>query len=112
MDPALITTVRKNLAHISAQLWDGTGGPWMMVRAVGTEQPIFQADLALIPLVRRGSVVTLRYESASVTIETKAEAMSDGGAGETIQVRNLQSKRIIHAMVVDEQTVSVSGARP
>ncbi len=109
LDAAAVTTVRKNLAYISGPLWDGSGGPWMIVRPVGTEQPIHQADIAPLPLVRKGAVVTLRYESNSVTLTAKAEAMSDGGVGETIPVRNLQSKRVVHAVVVDGQTVLITG---
>ncbi len=109
LDAASVTTVRKNLAHITAPLWDGSGGPWMIVRPVGTEQPIYQADITPLPLVRKGNIVTLRYESNAVTLTVKAEAMSDGGAGETIAVKNLQSKRVVHAVVIDGQTVLITG---
>ena len=109
LDSANAVTVRKNLAHINAPLWDGGGGPWMVVRPVGTEQPIYQADITPLPLVRKGNIVTLRYESNTVTLTVKAEAMRDGGAGESIPVRNLQSKRIVHAVIIDSQTALITG---
>jgi flagella basal body P-ring formation protein FlgA len=108
LEPASITTIRKNLAHLNGPLWDGTGGPWMMVRPVGTEQPIYQADITPLPLVRRGNIVTLRFESPSIVLSLKAEAMSDGGAGERIPVRNLDSRRVVHAVVLDGQTAVIT----
>lgn len=102
-----VTHMRKNLAYLREPAWDGLGGPWRLIRAVGTDQVIYQSDLSGVPTVRRGSVVTVLYESGPVRLQVQGEAMADGGPGETIPVRNLQSKRQIYAAVKDGGTVIV-----
>jgi flagella basal body P-ring formation protein FlgA len=37
----------------------------------------------------------------------KGIAKQNGGVGEHIKVQNVRSKKIIHAMVIDNQTVQV-----
>lgn len=97
---------RKNLAfHQNA--WDGTGGPWRMVRSVGTDQVILMSDLEPVPVIAKGDKVNLVFEGVNLHLQVKAEALSDGGIGQTIQVRNLQSKRKITGTVQDASTVVV-----
>lgn len=117
--PELITYKRKNLAYLRDAPWDGAGGPWQAVRPIGLDQPILQSDLAYVPTMKRGRVVELLFESGNVRLSAKVEALADGLSGETIPVRNLQSKRQIYAVVRDENTVlarssavRVSQARP
>lgn len=109
--PEVITYRRKNLAYLRDEPWDGVGGPWQAVRAIGLDQPILQSDISYIPTVKRGRVVSLVFESGNVRLSAQVEALSDGVTGETIMVRNLQSKRQIYAVVHDENTVTArSGA--
>ena len=107
LTPDKVTHVRKNLAYLREPAWDGRGGPWRLARPVGAEQVIYQSDLSGVPTVRRGSVVMVLYESGSVRLQVQGEAMADGGLGETIPVRNMQSKRQIYAAVKDGGTVVV-----
>lgn len=97
---------RKNLAH-NDNVWDGSGGPWRMARSVGADQVIHTTDLEPVPVISRGEKVNLVYEGANIRLNVKAEALSDGGPGQTIQVRNLQSNRKITATVQDASTVVV-----
>jgi len=97
---------RKNLAfHQNA--WDGTGGPWRMVRSVGVDQVIHFTDIEPVPVIAKGEKVTLLYQGDNIRLQVKAEALSDGGVGQRIQVRNLQSNRKIAATVQDASTVVV-----
>lgn len=105
--PEQVTWIRKNLAHLRGDLWDGRGGPWQVQRAIGTDQPIYLADLAPLTVVRKGSVVTLIYNRGSVQLAVQAEALEDGAPGTTVQVRNLQSRKTIFATVRDADTVEV-----
>ncbi len=102
-----ITFVRVNAAHLQGMPWDGRGGPWQVVRPIGSGQTIFQTDLLGLSMVRKGSIVTLLYEKGSVRMVVQAEALSDGAPGETIAVRNLQSKKQVYASVRDSRTVVV-----
>lgn len=103
---ANVQFMRKNLAH-NAGVWDGTGGPWRMVKSVGTGQPITMADIEPVPVIAKGDKVSLVFEGTNLRLHVKAEALSDGGVGQAIQVRNLQSNRKILATVKDSSTVVV-----
>lgn len=59
------------------------------------------------PLVQRGDLVTITASSQSVQVSTKGEARSQGAAGDLIQVRNLSSRQLITAQVVDQGLVRV-----
>ena len=100
-----ITFMRVNAAHLKGVPWDGRGGPWQVLRAIGTGQTIFQGDLATQAMVRKGSIVQLIYEKGNVRLVAQAECMADGEPGATIAVRNLQSKKQVYATVRDNRTV-------
>ena len=57
--------------------------------------------------VRRGAVVNLVYARGAVRLVVKAEALADGGTGDTVPVRNLQTKKQVYAEIVDADTVQV-----
>lgn len=103
--PDDVTFIRMNVAHLKGMPWDGRGGPWQVLRGIGTGQPIFQSDLATQAMVRKGSMVELVYEKGNVNMSVQAESMADGEPGATIPVRNLQSKRQVYATVRDNKTV-------
>lgn len=105
LGPEVITYRRKNLAYLREEPWDGTGGPWQAARPIGLDQPILRSDLVYVPTMKRGRVVSLIFESGNVRLSAKVEALADGLGGETIPVRNIQSKRQIYAVVRDEGTV-------
>lgn len=102
-----ITFKRINLATLRGAPWDGRGGPWRTTRPIPVEQVIYQSDVAHVPTVRKGNMVTLIYEGANVRLTMRAEAMADGAAGEKITVRNTRSKREVYAMVRDSGTVII-----
>lgn len=106
--PDNVTFARKNLAFLRGELWDGRGGPWQVQRAIGAGQPIAAADLAALSMVRRGDIVVLVYQRGAVRLEAKAEALADGGPGDTIAVRNLQTKKQVYATVRSGGVVEVN----
>lgn len=105
LGPELITYKSKNLAYLRDEPWDGRGGPWQVIRPIGLDQPILQSDLTYVPTVKKGKVIKLVFESGTVRLVATVEAMADGVSGETIPVKNLQSKRQVYAVVQDENTV-------
>ena len=108
LDHTKITFKRVNLATLRAEPWDGRGGPWRVTRPIGIEQVIYKSDVAHIPTVRKGSIVTLIYEGPTVRLTTQVEALADGSAGETIPVRNVQSRKEVYALIRDASTVTVT----
>lgn len=105
LSPEFITFKRKNLAYLRSEVWDGAGGPWQALRPIGLDQPILRSDISYVPTMKRGRVATLIFESGNLRLSAKVEALADGVGGETIPVKNLQSKRQIYAVVQDENTV-------
>lgn len=112
LDHTRITFKRVNLATLRGEPWDGRGGPWRITRPIGVEQVIYTTDVAHIPTVRKGSIVTLVYEGSAVRLTTQAEALADGSAGESIPLRNLQSRKEVYGLIRDSSTVTVTTAVP
>lgn len=103
-----ITFKRVNLGKLRGEVWDGKGGPWKVTRPMGNGQVIYQSDVAPVPTVRKGARVNLLFEGKTIRLTTYAEALADGGAGETILVRNLQSRKEVLALVRDAETVVIT----
>lgn len=59
------------------------------------------------PIVKRGDMVEVVAESPMMKISIKAIAKENGRQGDRIKVVNLRSKKILYALVVDDQTVRV-----
>ncbi len=76
-------------------------------RAIREGEVLTEANISPTPLVRRGDVVTLIVERGGIMVSTYALAREDGIVGEVIKVDNLQSKKQIHARVVNATTVQV-----
>ena len=76
-------------------------------RAIGVQTPLRADSIELPPLVKRGDLVTIVAESASLTITTLGQVKKKGRRGERIPVINLDSKKVLHAVVVDANTVKV-----
>ncbi|HAV42740.1 TPA: flagella basal body P-ring formation protein FlgA [bacterium] len=58
-----------------------------------------------IPLVKRGSIVTIRGEIGNIHVAILGKALQDGYKDESIRVRNLSSKGTIEAIVKDSRLV-------
>ena len=111
LEPGMVTFTRTNLAHLrGGELWDGRGGPWRVMRAIGVDQVIYQSDLGHIPTIKKGNTVTMLYEGSSIRLTVPGEAMADGVPGESIPVRNMQSRKQIFGIVRDAGTVVVNAS--
>jgi len=105
--PDMVTFRERNLAYFRGQPWDGKGGPWRVKRSVGAEQPFSTDNIELTPLVGKGAPVNLVYEGRHVQLATQGEALEDGGLGQMISVRNVQSGKLVQAVVMNKDTVAV-----
>jgi len=102
-----ITRIRQNLAYTKGEIWDGRGGPWQVRRNISPGQVILATDIEPLAMIARGDIVSLEYRRGSIFVKVQAEALADGGLGETIPVRNLQSKKQVYARVLDSGRVEV-----
>ena len=107
----MIKFMRKNVAHLRGNvddIWDGRGGPYRVMRSIGAEQVIYVSDLSGVPTVRRGSTVNLIYNKGNVRLQVQAQAQGDATLGENVTVRNMQSKKLVTAVVQSADTVLVN----
>jgi flagella basal body P-ring formation protein FlgA len=64
-------------------------------------------DISRRPLVRKGDTVEVSAVDGALTITMKAVAMENGAQGDTVTIRNPDSRRDFSAQVVDENRVQV-----
>lgn len=105
--PEAITFMRINAGQLKDLPWDGQGGPWQAIRSIGTGEPILQSDLASKMMVRRGNILTLTFSRGNLHMTIQVEALADGEPGQTIPVRNLQTKKQVYATVKDGGAVEI-----
>lgn len=94
-----------NLAYERADLWDGKGGPWQVIRPLGANEAISTTDLKPLSAIKKGEKITLVYNKGGIHLSVLVEAMEDGALGDTILVRNIDSKKQIYGKVQDQNTV-------
>lgn len=107
LSPEMVTFARRNLANLKGEIWDGRGGPFRLARSLGAEQTLMLSDLERVPTIRKGSRVNLVYERGAIRLSVPAEALADAGPGESVTVRNLQSRKEILATAYDSGTVVI-----
>jgi len=59
------------------------------------------------PLVKRGDLVTIIARSGGLQVSAPGEVKNAGAIGEIVRVKNLMSRRVLQAKVVDEGLVEV-----
>lgn len=106
LTPEKVTFMKRNLAHIGP-VWNGEGGPYRLTRSLGTGQPLLMDQLESVPMIARGEKVDLVFQGRTIRLAVKAEALDDAEMGETVEVRNMQSNRVVLATVRDSSTVIV-----
>lgn len=67
-------------------------------------------DIAVQEVVKAGEIITLTYDSDGISLSLQAKAVSGGGVGETINVQNTSSKKIVQAVVVGPGQAAVGPA--
>ena len=72
---------------------------------------IMRSDIEPPKLVKRNGMVTIVYKTNGMVLKTMGRALGDAARGETVSIRNIQSKRTIEAEVTAAGTVSVSASR-
>jgi flagella basal body P-ring formation protein FlgA len=82
-------------------------GFYEIAQTVASDQPITRKDVSLRRLVRRGREVDVVVNQGALNISMKGIALNDGGVGETVAIRNKDSKKDFQARVVGDNTVEV-----
>ncbi len=80
---------------------------YMVARAVPAGHLLTWRDILRRPLVRKGELVDVVALDGMLLVTLKALAMENGGRGETVTLRNPESRKNFSAVVVDENRVQV-----
>jgi len=80
---------------------------FVIARELPADRVLNWHDLAKRPLVHRGEVVEVQAVEGQLSLKMKALAMESGVRGALINVRNLETRRDIPAIVIGEDLVEV-----
>ncbi|MFZ5689931.1 MAG: flagellar basal body P-ring formation chaperone FlgA [Pseudomonadota bacterium] len=81
-------------------------------QALRAGQTIRSADLMRPQLVKRGEPVMMRYEAPGIVLTVRGKAEEDGSLGDTINILNIQSKRVIQGVVSGPGQITVTSLTP
>lgn len=76
-------------------------------RSIQANSVIFANMIQAADAIRKGDSVIIKAQIGNLSVRIKGEAIQSGAIGEQIQVRNIQSKRIIKAIVTGPGNVTV-----
>jgi flagella basal body P-ring formation protein FlgA len=77
-------------------------------RALEINEILTEKSVDRPTLMRRGAPITLVYETRNLRVESPGLTVEPGKIGETIQVKNPSSGKLIRGVVVDERTVRIN----
>jgi flagella basal body P-ring formation protein FlgA len=80
---------------------------FMFACDVGPDRMITWRDIVRRPLVRKGEVVEVVAADGPLVVTLKALALQNGGEGDLVTVRNLESLKDISGLVVAENRVRI-----
>lgn len=107
-DPALLDTRRVDTLRerdvLPAAVGDNT---FIFSRAINAGRALTWRDIARRPLVKKGQMVEVSAADGLLVVTMKALAMENGAQGDTVTVRNPDSRKDFAATVIDENRVQV-----
>lgn len=107
-DPSILETRRVDLFRDRDALPAAVGDrSYIFARAVTAGRLLTWRDIARRPLVKKGDLVEVSAVDGMLAVTMKALAMENGAQGDTVTVRNPESRKDFAAMVIDENRVQV-----
>ncbi|MDP3068765.1 MAG: flagellar basal body P-ring formation chaperone FlgA [Opitutaceae bacterium] len=107
-DAAVLETRRVDLFRDREALPASVGDrSYIYARAVSAGRMLTWRDVARRPLVRKGDLIEVSATDGPLIVTMKALAMENGAQGDTITVRNPESRKNFSALVIDESRVQV-----
>lgn len=107
-DPAVLEVRRVDLLRERDVLPAAVGDrSHIFARALPPGRLLTWRDITRRPLVRKGDLVEVTAVDGSLAVTMKAMAMENGAQGDTVTVRNPESRRDFAALVVEENRVQV-----
>jgi flagella basal body P-ring formation protein FlgA len=104
-----VTLVERDIATVSGEYLsqlDAAVGKRMKL-AVAPGVALTRAMVQNPPIIHRGDAVSIVAEDGEISVRVAGEALSDAGPGDTVRVRNTQTKRVVEGTAVAPGTVKV-----
>jgi flagella basal body P-ring formation protein FlgA len=76
-------------------------------RGLRAGTPVRVSEIRRPLLVEKNSLVTIYLKTPLMSLSAKGKALESGGQGDTVRIRNNQSKHVIDAVVTGASTVTV-----
>jgi len=104
-----VRVVRKSFTRAPRDLFSDPGEVVgkTLGKPVGANTEITKGMARNLLLVRRGRLVKIILESGQLSMSTIGLSEEDGGRGDTVRVKNISSKKIVYARVLDPSIVKV-----
>ena len=103
-----LTVVRRPKAEAGTLLTDLTAAVGLAARhQLRPGQPLAAADLMKPQIVQRNDTVTIVYAAPGLTLTLRGQAQDAGAFGDTIGVLNMESKRLVQAVISGPDRVTV-----
>lgn len=108
--PDKVRLERRNLGDLSLQPFTSLAAlaGQQASRPIEVNRVVTAAMVEFPRVIRRGSMVTLVYESAGLYIETAGRATEPGRIGDRIRVENPSSGKVLEGQVLDDRRVRVN----
>jgi len=110
IDPSAVRLMRRDISTLNSRPFksiDEVIGQ-QTAHPVEANEILTQKNLDRPDLMRRGSPVTLVYETRALRVESPGYSVEGGKAGDIIQVKNANSGKILRGVVLDERTVRIN----
>ncbi len=103
-----LTVVRRPKAEAGTLLTDLTAAVGLAARhQLRPGQPLAAADLMKPQIVQRNDTVTIVFAAPGLTLTLRGQAQDAGAFGDTIGVLNMESKRLVQAVISGPDRVTV-----
>jgi len=110
IDPSAVRLMRRDISSLNSRPFksvDEVIGQ-QTAHPVEANEILTQKNLDRPNLMRRGSPVTLVYETRALRVESPGYSVEGGKAGDVIQVKNANSGKMLRGVVLDERTVRIN----
>ena len=78
-----------------------------MVRSLSAGDVLTDQHIERIPIIKRGEFIRILARGDLFEVTTEGTAMQDGGKGDLIRVKNVDSGKVIRGHVIDSGLIEV-----
>ncbi len=109
LDQIDLAKERRDVINVRQSLWQGkkADSKFCLAQGVSSGSLVYDRHVKLTPVVKRGQIADAFVQVRSLTIRLKVEVLEDGAPGEIVRMRNLQTKKEIRGVVINEKFIKV-----